>query len=125
MYRQSKFKYWKSKKPREGQSYAKSCYCLSDHFHRSMLEGRVCDELRLRKIAGDIKDYRIEVTYRLELEGCKLGTYRADFVVENPDGTTEIIDAKGIQFPLFKQKWRIMESMFRNDPNTVLRIVTK
>ena len=81
-----------------------------------MLEGRVCDELRLRKIAGDMKDYRREVTLHLELDGCKLGTYRVDFVVEENDGCTTFVEAKGIAFPLWKQKWAILQTMHKDNP---------
>lgn len=126
MFRVKKFGGWRQhKRPRDGQSFAKSCYCLSDHFHRSGLEGRVCDELRLRKIAGDIKDYRKEQTQHLELDGLSLGTYRADFVIDHNDGTTEIMEAKGIEFQKFKRDWKILEHMHRNNPNIILTIVKK
>jgi len=129
MFRQKKIKYWARKKPYEGQSKAKSGYCLSDHFHRSGLETRVCDELRLRKIAGDITDYLCEVPFTLmdgEVNVSQyIGRYYADFVVTNNDGTKEIIDAKGIQFPTFKKKWRVMEKMFPVGCGTALTLVTK
>lgn len=124
--RESRLKYWKRKKrPRDGQSNAKSCYCLSDHFHRSGLEGRVCDELRLRKIAGDLKDYRREVRLPLALDGCKLGVYICDFVVEENDGTIEYLEAKGIAFQRWKRNWDILMHMHKDDPKYKFRVVRK
>lgn len=123
-FRQGSIRYWRRKKPLEGRTKAVSGYCLTDHFHRSGLERKVCDELRLRKLAHDIKDYRCEVAFDLELQGVKLGRYYADFVVENNNGTKEVIEAKGIAFPLFKQKWKILLAMFKDDPNYTFRIVT-
>lgn len=130
MYRQKKISYWaRKKKPRDGQSNAQSSYCLSHHYHRSKLEARVCDELRLRKIAGDILDYRIEVPIVLmdgEVNISKyIGKYVADFVVDHVDGTKEIIEAKGIQFTMFKKKWAALERMYQNDVNMKLTMVTR
>ena len=126
MYRVRKLKYWHTsrKKPLEGQIPAKSCRCLSDHFHRSGLEGRCCDELRLRKIAGDIKDYRIEVTIPLFLDGVRLGTYRVDFVVDETDGSTTFVEAKGIAFPNWKKNWAILQAMHRDDPRYKFMVIT-
>lgn len=126
MYRQARFNTWgKFKRPLEGKTLAKSCHCLSDHFHRSGLEGRTCDELRLRKIAKDIKDYRVEVTIPLELDGVKLGTYRCDFVVEENDGSTTYVEAKGIPFPTWRKNWAILQGMRRGDPMFHFVVVTK
>lgn len=126
MYRQAKLTYWRRKKPLEGKSSkAQMTICNSDHRHRSGLEARVCDELRLRKLASDIKGYIREVPMRLELDGLNLGTYIADFVVEHFDGTTEIVEAKGIAFPLFKKKWAILEHMNRNNPMVKMTLVTR
>jgi len=81
--------------------------------------------LRLRKIAGDIEDYRVEVTIPLELDGVKLGTYRIDFIVNHNDGTREYLEAKGLFFQKFKRDWKILEGMLRNDPKAKMTIVTK
>ncbi|HYF37197.1 MAG TPA: hypothetical protein VD994_17990 [Prosthecobacter sp.] len=126
MQRISRLSSWRRhKRPTEANIKAKSCYCLSNHFHRSGLEGRVCDELRLRKIGGDIKDYRVEQTLRLELGGCKLGTYRVDFIVEENDGSIEYVEAKGLAFAPWKKKWEILQHMHRGDPNVKFRVVNR
>lgn len=117
---------WKRhKRPRDGQSFARRTACLSDHSHASGLEARVCDELRLRKIAGDIKDYRREVTLQLELEGLRLGTYRVDFVVEHHDCTIEYVEAKGIEFQKWKRDWKILEHMNRDNKAVKMTVVRK
>lgn len=117
---------WRRKtQPRVGQSNAKSCYCLSDHFHRSGLEGRVCDELRLRKLAGDIKDYRREVTLHLEIDGCKLGTYRVDFITDDLDGGITYVEAKGIAWAQWKRNWSILQHMHKGDPMVRFDVIFK
>ena len=129
MHRVKSLRSWGNKKPYVGQSKAVSQYCLSDHFHRSKLEASVCDQLRLRVIAKDIKSYRREVPITL-MEGTVnvsryIGKYIADFWVENNDGTFEIIEAKGIEWPDFKRKWKVLEAMYANDPLMTLTIVRK
>lgn len=122
MFRSGSIRYW----GRHGNKYgAKRTECLSGHWHNSGLEARVCDELRLRGIAGEIHGYEIEKTIRLELEGVKLGTYRVDFVVEHLNGSLEFVEAKGIPLPAWKMKWAILQAMYKNDPRTQFRVVTK
>jgi len=122
VWREKKLATWRKKKnPRQGPGAAKSCYCLSNHFHGSGIEGRVCDELRLRKIAGvsdpnGIKDYRREVTIKLELDGCKLGTQRVDFITDDLDGGITIVEAKGIAWPKWKRDWDILQHMHKGNP---------
>lgn len=129
MHRVKKLYAWRRKKPMEGQSKAVGGRCLSEHYHPSGLERKVCDELRLRKIAGDIVDFRTQVPITLmegEVNVSKfLGKYIADFLVEHPDGTQEIIEAKGIEFRDFKKKWRALEEMYRGDPKMTLTIVKR
>lgn len=129
MHRIKRLSTWRRhKKPYEGQSKAKGGVCLSDHWHRSGLEIKTCDELRLRVIAKDIMSYEREVPIILmdgEVNVSKyLGKYYADFVVLHNDGHQEIIEAKGIFFPTFKKKWKVLEKMSQGT-TTELTIVTK
>jgi len=60
---------------------------------------------------------------RLELDGCYLGTTRVDFVVDHHDGSTEFVEAKGIEFQKWKRDWKILQHMHRDDPNIRFRVV--
>lgn len=117
MYRVSRLKYWRTK----NKYNARKTTCLTDHWHNSGLEAKVCNELRLRKIAGEL-DYEVEKTFQLNLEGVRLGSYRADFVVTYPEGAVEIVEAKGMMLPSFRTKWAIMQKMY---PHYAFRIVRK
>jgi DNA-binding sugar fermentation-stimulating protein len=65
------------------------------------------------------------VTLKLELDGVKLGTYRVDFIVDENDGTITYVEAKGIPFPLWKQKWAILQGMHKDDPLVKFQVVRK
>ena len=43
-------------------------------------------QLELRKKAGDIANYQMQVPYLLEVNGMKIAKYILDFLVEYPDG---------------------------------------
>lgn len=121
MWRNSSFKYWK----KSGSKYnAKRTDC-GLHSHRSGLEAKVCCELQLQQKAGEIKEFKVEHPFELELDGLGLGRYYADFLVTNNDGTLEVVEAKGMELPEFKRKWKIVQHMFRNDPNISFRMVKK
>jgi hypothetical protein len=126
MERRSSLKYWRTKKrPRDGQSNAKSGYCLTYHWHQSGLEIKTCDELRLRKIAGDILDYETQKRVKLELGGHYLGSMYVDFLVHETDGTFEFLESKGIAFAKWKRDWPILQVMYKDRPEYKFRVVYK
>jgi hypothetical protein len=114
------------KNPIEGRSSrAEVCYCVSNHFHRSKLEARTCDNLRFRKLSGDIVNFKVEVSIPLKLNNFFLGVYRCDFVTEDMDGGITFIEAKGIQFPLWKLKWKILQAMYSGNQKTRFVVIEK
>jgi hypothetical protein len=99
--------------------------CQSEHSHRSKLEAKECDNLRFRKLAGDIKDYKVEVRTPIYAGKIFLWTYICDFVVEHNDGSKEYREAKGLVFGRFKKSWAFLQEMHKDDSNIRFTIVTK
>lgn len=72
-------------------------------------------ELKQLKAAGEIKDFGLQPKYELQPKFKKNGkTYRpidyyADFIVDHNDGTTEVIDIKGMETKDFKIKKKMFE----------------
>ncbi|WMM24023.1 DUF1064 domain-containing protein [Tissierella sp. MB52-C2] len=60
-------------------------------------------KLKLLKQAGEIKDFGLQPRYELQPTFRKNGTthrsitYVADFIIENNDGTTDVVDIKGLE----------------------------
>ena len=83
-------------------------------------------QLKLLKQAGRIKDYRLQPRYELQPAFKKNGkkyraiTYIADFVITNNDGTTEVVDIKGVETQVFKIKKKLFEYMY---PDLNLKVV--
>ena len=65
-------------------------------------------ELKLRLAAGDIKGFCRQAEFVLA-PGLR---YKADFIVFNNDGTSEIIDVKGFKTQVYKDKKKVFEDRF-------------
>ena len=83
-------------------------------------------QLKLLKQAGEIRDIGLQQKYTLqpgfEKNGIKYQpiTYIADFVITNNDGTTEVVDIKGVETQVFKIKKKLFEYMY---PDLNLKVV--
>lgn len=82
-------------------------------------------QLKILKRAGEIKDFGLQPRYELQPTFKKNGTthraitYVADFVIVNNDGTTEIIDVKGVETQVFKIKKKLFEYKY---PELTLKV---
>ena len=74
----------------------------------SKKEAEYYSELKIRLQGGDIKGFCLQPVFILA-PGLK---YKADFVVFNNDGTTEIIDTKGFKTKEYIAKKKVFEDKF-------------
>jgi Protein of unknown function (DUF1064) len=74
----------------------------------SAAEARRYGELKLLLWSGQITDLQLQVPYRLEVNGCLVGTYRADFVYTDSGGGLHVEDVKGFATRLYKLKKKLM-----------------
>jgi hypothetical protein len=84
----------------------------------SIKEAKYYGQLKLRKAAGEIKDFEHHVVYQIELNEQKIFKYEADFVVQYHDGTQTIIDVKSkatATLPVFNLKKRIIKAIYNVD----------
>lgn len=83
-------------------------------------------QLKILKRAGEIKDFGLQQRYELLPTFKKNGTtyraitYVADFVIDNLDGTTDVVDTKGVETQVFKIKQKLFEYMY---PDLELKII--
>ena len=68
---------------------AQKSVCQSGHTHPSKGESRYCDILRLKKKAGEIKDYEIQINHPLFVNNKKITVMRIDFKIINLDNSWE------------------------------------
>lgn len=65
-------------------------------------------ELKLRLKAGEIKGFCRQAEFILAPNL----RYKADFIVFNNDGTSEIVDVKGFKTQVYKDKKKVFEDKF-------------
>lgn len=75
----------------------------------SKKEADYYSELKLRLQAGDIKGFCRQAEFIL----ANNVRYKADFVIFNNDGTSEIIDVKGFKTDVYKLKKKLFEDKFK------------
>ena len=100
---------------------------------KSVLNGQVYDskferdyafELDLLQRSGEITEVKRQVDFPLYVNGKKITTYRADFVVTFHDGRKEIIETKGFKTDSFRIKWNLLDAIMSVEhPEIGLRLV--
>lgn len=81
-------------------------------YYMSKFEAGYGNELDLRLKAKDIADYETQVSFPLIVNGYKVATYIADFVVYHNNGAKEIVETKGYATDIFKLKWKLTEALY-------------
>jgi hypothetical protein len=83
-------------------------------------EGRFYTQLKLRKKAGEVKDFQRQVPFAIEVNGIHIAKYLLDFQVEYPDGRIDYIDIKAktkegkwITTDTFKLKKKLVEAIYK------------
>lgn len=80
----------------------------------SKAEARRYGELRLLERAGKIKNLERQVRYDLEVNGVKIGFYKADFRYWDQASSQQIVeDVKGMRTPVFAIKAKLMKALHR------------
>lgn len=79
--------------------------------------------LKLKKMAGQILDYKRQTPYKLVVNGYEIGTYKIDFEVFHLDGTIELEETKGFATTEWKLRWKIMLAMFADNPKYKLTLI--
>lgn len=103
MYRQSYFKPTKYNNVR--QTY-------NNYNYDSRFEARVAAELDLLQAAGEITTIERQFKISLDVAGHHIANYYCDFRVEYPDGTFELIEAKGVETEAYRLKRKLMEAIW-------------
>jgi len=95
---------------KRGSKYGAKKTVTGGRQYDSKKEAGYSQTLRLRLLAGEIKEMRPQVTLRLFCYGVRVCNYRMDFVVVAKDGTIELHEVKGFATDVWKLKWKILEA---------------
>jgi hypothetical protein len=93
---------------------------IDGHTFDSKKEAEFYGSLKIKKNAGLIKDFKIQVQYDIMVNNIHIAYYYLDFQIENNDGSFEYIDIKGkdkksnkfIKTGVFALKKRLVEAIY-------------
>lgn len=93
---------------------------IDGHKFDSFKEGEYYGSLKLKKQAGLIKDFKMQVKYDIVVNNIHIAKYFLDFLIENNNGSFEFIDIKGkdaktnkfIKTSVFALKKRLVEAIY-------------
>ena len=89
----------------------------------SGFEAGVAMELFAKKKAGEIKDWKRQVKIPLVVNGFFIANYFIDFVVTHLDNSTEFLEAKGLAFPTWRIKHKLLEALYGDKPDTKITVI--
>jgi hypothetical protein len=89
-----------------------SSKCSSGHYHPSKLESGYCDDLKMLKNTGHIKDYEIQKKFDFIVNGQKICSHIVDFLVTNNYGVEEVHETKGLEMPVWNIKRKLFEALY-------------
>ena len=67
---------------------------IDGHKFQSIAEGKYYGRLKMRLKAKEIRSFEMQKTYKIFIDGVLITTYRADFVIQENDGTFTVVDVK-------------------------------
>jgi hypothetical protein len=93
---------------------------IDGHTFDSIKESEFYGSLKLKKQAGLIKGFQMQVQYDIVVNNIHIAYYYLDFLIENNDGSFEYIDIKGkdkksnkfIKTSVFAIKKRLVEALY-------------
>ena len=103
---------------KRGNKYGAKRQVALDGIKRdSGYEAEVANELRFRKLAGDIKDYdsqyKVEVwCYRADGQKAFKVSHKVDFRIHHTDGSYELLEAKGVILPDYQWRRKFLEEVW-------------
>ena len=112
---------------KSGNKYHAKSTSYGGNVYHSKLEAAYAQELDLRVNAKDIKSWDRQVKLDLKVNGVHITNYYMDFIVHHNDGSREFVEIKGMEMPLWKIKWSILEATFdkyfRKHPDDYMTLI--
>jgi len=76
----------------------------------SKKEANYYGKLKLLLKSGEVIKFDCQVRYDFELNGIKMGFYKADFVIHWKTSGIKVVDVKGMKTPVYQLKKKMMKA---------------
>lgn len=84
---------------------------FQDRTYHSQDECFYAQELEMRKLAGDIKEWKSQKALKLIVGGITVSVYTIDFEVTHNDDRIELIEYKGAEQAAWKKNWNLTKAL--------------
>lgn len=91
----------------------------------SGLEAQCAQELDLRLKAKDIKAVERQVKLSLTAHGKHICNYYIDFIITHHDDSREYLEVKGMELPVWRIKWKLLEAQLAAEEPMAIMTVYK
>lgn len=109
---------------KKGNKYNNTKQNYGGHHYDSKKEASYAQQLDLRKLAGDIKDYDRQFKLDLRVNGYKICSWKIDFRITHNDDSFEFIEVKGFETYDYIIKRKLFEALKdQMYPGSVLTII--
>ena len=99
-------------RPKQQSKYRNRRATVDGQTFDSRKEARRYLELQLLARAGEITGLTRQQSYRLEVNGVLVCSYRPDFEYRTKDGTKVVEDVKGVKTQTYKLKKKLMKAIY-------------
>jgi len=89
----------------------------------STLEANYAHQFDLMLRAGQLTKVEKQVPIILKAYGKKICTYKIDFILHHATGEKEYAEIKGMELPLWRMKWKLLEAQVQaTEPGSILKV---
>lgn len=81
----------------------------------SQKEAKYYGQLKMRKLAGDIRDFKVHQVFDFVVNGVHICQYEVDFVIWHNSGRYEYVDVKGVKTEVWTIKARLLKALHSID----------
>jgi len=99
---------------RKGKKYGNKRTLYNGRYYDSKAEANHAKKLDWRIKAGEVKKWEPQHTFKLEVNGHLVTTYRIDFRVVLADGSIEYHEVKGYPTEGWKIKWELTKAIWED-----------
>jgi len=99
---------------------SKEARTFQGRVYHSAAEARYASELELRRRIGEIRAWRPQPRFRLEVQGHLVCVVMLDFEITERDGSLSYVEVKGWESQLWKLKRKLLAALY---PNIRLKVV--
>lgn len=96
---------------KRGNKYGAKGTRIDGIYFRSQKEAKYYGQLKMRKLAGEIRDFKVHEIFSIDINGVHICKMEVDFVIWHHSGRYEYVDTKGAITEIWTLKARMLKGL--------------